>query len=371
MNPQLFRLRPQLQIIRNNNYLASFFEKLCVLYSLAKDSYLSLAFASLSIPVMTLNPISLKNVAAQWFRASEATGDFMGIRYGRKPAHSEVVEWTFVSHCDCDGIGGLARHLREDGAKLQTLPQTNYPNRKLIRPLWNRWRKRPFPGQIALREDWALSKQNETGPSKAVAWHRFSEEETEQIRRICRQEKISVNSLLLKQLDQTVRPDIKKPDAAIPWMIPVNLRGDIQHDDDTENHVSCIEPLVSANDSPGDIQRQIHDCLARGEHRLNYLLFSLGRFLSHTARVKVIEKTRSNPRGNIGAFSNLGAWDPEKVINTTDSWFFCPPVCKGQLLGAGCVTFQNRLSLTIQAHPSLSDQPEIANNWMVRWVDAL
>ena len=312
-----------------------------------------------------------RNPASQWFQASEASGDFIGIRYGRKSTHSEEVEWGFISHCDCDGIGGFARILRKSDAEIQNLPETNHPNRKIIVPLWSLCRKNPRTSTVAMREDWALSKQHGTGPSRAVAWHLFTEEETDQIRQNCRRKKVTVNSFLLKQLDQAVRPDIKKPAAAIPWMIPVNLRGDIKYADDTENHVSCIEPLIAAEDSTENIQHKIRLRLARGEHRANYLVFCLGKFLTHQMKVKWVTKTRNKPKGNIGAFSNLGVWDSGKNIETTDSWFFCPPVCKGQLLGAGCVTFQNRLSLTIQAHPNLSDQPQIAKTWMERWVSAI
>lgn len=314
---------------------------------------------------------TLNNVAAQWFQASEASGDFMGIRYGRKRVDSDEIEWLFISHCDCDGIGGFAQLLRKSGAKLPPLPKTNYPNNKFIQPLWKRWRKSKYIDGIAVREDWMLSKQQGTGPSCAVAWHLFTEEETAKIQYKCRQQKITVNSFLLKQLDQAVRPDIKNPRAKIPWMIPVNLRGDISYDDDTENHVSCIEPLVAANDLSEDIQRKIRNCLNFGEHRANYLILCLGKFLSQEMKIRVIKKNRSKPKGNIGAFSNLGVWDSEKSIESDSSWFFCPPVCKGQLLGAGCVTFQNRLSLTIQAHSSLSDRPNIARTWIKRWMDQM
>ncbi|MEJ6730342.1 MAG: hypothetical protein QNK83_14375 [Akkermansiaceae bacterium] len=316
-------------------------------------------------------PETSMNLTARWFQAVEATGDFMGIRYGRKPASSEEVEWAFVSHCDCDGIGGFARLLRNSGAKLHVLPETKHPNREIIKPLWKLWRKSRSVGKVATRQDWDLSKRQEAGSSQVVAWHLFTEEETEQIRQNCRRMNVTVNSFLLKYLDQAVRPDLKKSTAAIPWMIPVNLRGDIKHDDDTENHVSCVEPLVAAEDSPEDIQRQIRHCLASGEHRANYLILGMGRFLSPRAKINLISKNRDKPEGNIGAFSNLGVWDREKVIDTSDSWFFCPPVCKGQLLGAGCVTFQNRLSLTIQANLNFPDQPDIAKTWMARWIGAL
>ncbi len=86
---------------------------------------------------MTAQLMPAKNIAAEWFLASEASGDFMGIRYGRKPANTEEVDWSFISHCDCDGIGGFAKLLRKQGANLQTLPETKYPNHRIIQPLWN------------------------------------------------------------------------------------------------------------------------------------------------------------------------------------------------------------------------------------------
>ena len=305
---------------------------------------------------------------AKWFKAAEATGDFMGIRYGRKPEGSSEVEWSFVSHIECDGIGGFARLLREAGAELRELPQTTHPNRQVIRPLWNLIRKKTEVEHLATRQDWIQesAESHETGP---LAWHLFTEEETEQIRQRCRQQKVTVNSYLLKHLDHAVRADIKSPSAALPWLIPVNLRGDISSRKDTENHVSCVEPILSMGDSAACIQAQIQQLLKLGEHRENYLMLMLGGFLPQAFKAHLITKSRARSKGNIGSFSNLGIWDKEKALSNTDAWFFCPPVCKGQRLGAGCVSFQNRLSLTLQAHASLADQPEIAQSCMTRWIN--
>lgn len=313
------------------------------------------------------------NSSAKWFSAAEATGDFMGIRYGRKPNASNEVEWSFVSHIECDGIGGFARLLRQNGAELSKLPETRHPNRHIIKPLWNLMFQKSPSAEHATREDWTLTETDGkiASPSKAVEWHLFTEEETAQIRQKCRQMKTTVNSYLLKHLDQAVRPNIKRPNLAITWMIPVNLRGDIQYADDTENHVSAIETVISTNDSVEEVQQQIRHRLALGEHRVNRLILKVGGFLPHRAKKHFITKSRNKPEGNIGAFSNLGVWDSEKAIESNDAWFFCPPVCNGQLLGAGCVTFQNRLSLTLQAHSSLSEQPELAKAWMERWIAAI
>ncbi|MGJ8644230.1 MAG: hypothetical protein ACSHX9_12545 [Luteolibacter sp.] len=311
------------------------------------------------------------SACARWFLAAEATGDFMGIRYGRLPEGTDEVEWLFVSHGECDGIGGFARLLRERGADVGALPETGHSDRRVMLPLWNLLRRKRPVGKVARRADWVPAAGVSGGVSKAVAWKLFSEEETEGIRQRCRREGVTVNSFLLKQLDLAVRPDIREPDAALTWMIPVNLRGDVTHEDDTENHVSSVDVYVSPDDSAHEIQSGIRESLERGEHRANHLILCMGKYLSHGIKVRCVEKSRDLQEGSIGAFSNLGVWNSEKEIEAGDAWFFCPPVCQGQLLGAGCVTFQNRLSLMIQGHSCLSDHPEIVEGWMERWYSSL
>jgi len=309
-----------------------------------------------------------QNIASHWFRASEQTGDFMGIRYGRLPQGSDEVEWSFVSHCDCDGIGGFARILREQGAELLDLPQAKMHCRAVVAQLWKLWRGSHQNQERANRSDWQQPASLNPRASSMVGWHLFTEDETQNIRNTCRQSNVTVNSLLLKHLDQAIRPETRRPHLTIPWMIPVNLRGDINHADDTENHVSCVEVSIASEDSVGTIHKKILRRLEHGEHHANHLLLGLGKFLSHQSKVKFLTKDRSKLTGNIGAFSNLGVWDSDRKISTNDSWLFCPPVVKGQLLAAGCLTFQNRLGLAIQPHPGLSSSPNIATNWMNRWI---
>jgi hypothetical protein len=310
-----------------------------------------------------------ESTASQWFRANEAGGNFMGIRYGRIPHQSDQVEWSFVSHCECDGIGGFVRILRERGFAPSNLPSSNHPSRSAITSLWNLWNDRAGDHVCALRTDWKRQEAPTSAPSQAVAWHVFQESETHAIRENARRLKVTVNSLLLKHLDHAIRPEVRGTAPKIPWVIPVNMRGLVRLHDDTENHVSCVDVLVAADDTPANIHRQILRRLERGEHQANYLLLGLGRFLSHGTKVKILAKARSKPAGNIGSFSNLGVWDSQKNMETNDSWLFCPPVVRGQLLGAGCVTFQNRLGLALQGHPGTPPDP--VRRWMDRWIGGI
>jgi hypothetical protein len=295
----------------------------------------------------------------------------MGIRYGRVPEGSGEVEWHFVSHIECDGIGGFARLLRERGVETGKLPETKHRCRLVLVPLLRLWRESRRQGECAVRGDWLVPDQGAAGISEAVAWHLFTEEETREMVARCRERGVTVNSFLLKHLDQAVRPQVIRPEATLPWIVPVNLRRNIRQSDDTANHVSGVEVRIASDDTVDAIQSQILRRLKRGEHRANQLLIMIGGILSHADKVSYLRKDRVKPTGNIGAFSNLGVWDVGAFPGSGDGWLFCPHVVTGQLLGAGCVTFRGRLGLTVQGCPALSSTPEVAKEWMGRWVDGI
>ena len=311
------------------------------------------------------------NSAAGWFKAFEAIGDDIGILYGRIRRDSRNVEWFRVCHGECDGIGGFARLLRAHGSVIPALPQARRPGRGILGPLWNLWRNRKRPPDVSDRRDWLPEGPGLDGVPNPLAWHVFTEEETANLLAACRHQHVTVNSLLLKHLDAAIRPELGIPSARIPWMIPVNLRGDVRYRDDTENHVSSIDALVGPDDSAFRIHQEILQQLDRGEHRANFLLMELGGILSQGLKSRYLLRDRSRRRGNIGAFSNLGSWDARTTNDSGDRWLFCPPVVQGQRLSAGCVTYQKRLSLTMQSLPHPSTPPELVTLWMNRWAAAI
>ncbi len=283
----------------------------------------------------------------------------MGIRYGR--ISNGEVQWFNVSHCECDGIGGFARLLRERGAKIPKLPETKHPCRGIFLPLWKLLRNRDNSNTSAMRSDWLPATPTETNIPENIAWHLFTKDQTQAIVERCREQQVTVNSYLLHCLDQSIRPEIRSPEKKIPWVVPVNLRGDIRYADDTQNHVSCVEVRIGANDTTQTIHRQILQRLERGEHRANFLLLTIGGILNHRAKVKFLTKDRTEPAGNIGSFSNLGVWNFDEKTTDEDGWIFCPPVVTGQRLGAGCVTFQGRLGIATQGNSPTER--------MLRWIE--
>jgi hypothetical protein len=308
-----------------------------------------------------------------WFLSLQETGEYIGIRFGRIAPGATNPEWIYLPHTDVDGIGGFAQLLRQKGVELPRLPQIKHPSPPSRLALLKNLPKFVQPRQ---RLKWnGLEGPNEPGNNrtapKAFAWHVFDESETTQIRRVCRKASITVNSFLLKHLAKGIRPCLADQSATIPWMIPVNMRGKVNRRSDLENHTSYVPVRIESYDTNYDVHRKIYEGLLRGDHWANWYSYDSSRILTAGARRFLIKIEKCTAEWNIGSFSNLGDWDPEGKITHPDlagSWLFAPPVLRCQQLGAGCVTFQNRLALVIQAHPELTINPADAQVWMQNWI---
>lgn len=315
----------------------------------------------------------MTDAISSWFIAGEQLGEYIGIRFGRLAPGAIEPEWVFLRHTDFDGIGGLAEILRRRGAEVDRLPQIKYPV-----PPSRRFLFRAVPQYLSRKHrlEWrplerGPAQNNHAQPPSAVAWHLFDDSATTRVRRVCRKSGVTVNSFLLKHLTKAIRPYLADESSVVPWLIPVNLRGKVDRGRDTANHTSYIAVRVKSYETVHDIHRNIYSALGRGEHWANWQVYQLGRFLTAGMRRYVAASDLAFSQWNLGGFSNLGDWDPEKKITRADclgGWLFCPPVLRAQLVGAGCVTFQNRLGLTVQTHSDLTTDPAVPAAWVQDWV---
>lgn len=308
-----------------------------------------------------------------WFVSAEELGEFIGIRFGRIAPGKTEPEWVYLPHKEFDGIGGFADILRHRGATLKRLPLIRHP----ASPSWVAVLKLlSMYLEPRRRLKWAPFNSCSANPPYdkppvAASWHVFDESETLHIRRACRKAGVTVNSFLLKNLSRAIRFFLEDPSSVVPWMIPVNVRGKVFQGRDTANYSSYISIKVQSYETVHDVHRNIYAALARKEHWANWYAYDLGRFTTNGLRKFLIEKEWATSSWNLGGFSNLGDWDAEKEITREDclgTWLFAPPVLRFQQIGAGCVTFQNRLSLLIQTHPELNTNPDVTNAWMQNWI---
>ena len=308
-----------------------------------------------------------------WFDACEQLGEYIGIRFGRLAPGKTDPEWTFLRHTDFDGIGGFAELLRRRGAHLDRLPHVKHPSPPSRLALLRMLPKLLLPKE---RVQWGslprgAMPEHIAQPPSAVAWHAFDEQTTTQVRRVCRNMRVTVNSFLLKHLTKAIRPYLADESSMVPWMIPVNLRGKVVRDRDTANFSSYVGVKVQSYETVRDIHKKIYTALGHGEHWANWYSYESARFTTAGMRRFLIVKELAMSQWNLGSFSNMGDWDADKNITQEDclgDWFFSPPVLRCQMVGAGCVTFQNRLTLTVQAHSYLTNDPAVPRAWVHNWV---
>jgi NRPS condensation-like uncharacterized protein len=207
-----------------------------------------------------------------------------------------------------------------------------------------------------------------------VAWHVYDEEDTARIRRRCHSSGFTVNSFILKHLSAAIFPSLAEDSPTMPWMVPVNLRGKVKRDRDTENHSSYVRVLVGKGDSVPAVHACVYAALAGGVHWANWQAYSTGKLLSDGMRRAMIKAERVTSQWVIGAFSNLGVWDPEKRFIGRDidgDWLFIPPAMRFFKIGAGCITYRGRLGLALHIHPELSIDPDNAWRWMEAWASLI
>ena len=154
-------------------------------------------------------------------------------------------------------------------------------------------------------------------------------------------------------------------------MVPVNLRGQVNRERDTGNHSSYVAIRIFASEGVKEVQHHIYKALQKGHHLAAWMGFAASRRTSMETKKRIIRESRATAQWSVGGFSNLGEWDADKEITAPEcqgDWLFAPPVLRFQMVGAGCLTFQGRLTLTIQIHPELTTSPEVAADWMRSWV---
>ncbi len=309
----------------------------------------------------------------KWFRAGEELGECIGIRYGHLAQGSDEPEWLYYPHTEFDGIGAWAEILRSRGVQLQNLPQIKYyPAYSFLVSAFKHWPKYLLP-----RRPLRLKPQDRSGPKvgvgsppRAIAWHVFDAGTSYRLRQDSRLIGLTVNTLLLCCLTKAVRPLFVDESVAVPWMIPVNMRGGVNQYRDTDNHTSYVALRIEPGVSSVEIHHRILLALSHGEHWGNWHAFKLGNCLTSLLRRAIVRRGMAMSQWNFGSFSNLGEWDADGLYQApgvVGAWLFSPPALSTQLFAAGCVTFQGRLSITLQAHSDLTTSAETARGWVKSW----
>jgi hypothetical protein len=298
-----------------------------------------------------------------WFKLVEDDGEFVGMRGGRRAADN-AISWVFPSHATYDGLGGFVQVLRD-----------SYPGRHFAVPV----RKSRPPSLLARTT--AVLRLLARKPKAAAAWKghdsawrgqrtRAGTEFATSIwdvaatRRLdakARAHGVPLNSLLLQALGEASRPELEAGPEI--WMMPVNMRGPVALDRDTANQTGYLEIEITGDRSVAQVQEQLKLALRRRDHWATWLFLNASRLVGYAGirQIYKVQMARFEQRPFVGAFSNLGRW------KGVGDWHVCPPVSKTCPVGAGAIVCDGKLSLTVEAHPSIAREAGWTRALMDRW----
>jgi hypothetical protein len=317
---------------------------------------------------------------SHWFAVQEERGEYNGIRFGQRPQGStQEPEWVFLDHRSFDGIGGFAHLLRASGEPVPILPTLREPKLPSIwrravallrvllakRSATTRWKKQDKAWKLT-----GTTAQLDVSPV-ALSCVCLSREKTAALLEAARERGVSLNTLLLWTLGRSLRPELAGATDTQVWLIPVNMRGPVWVTPATGNHSSFIEPALGSDTSITDLHRQITASLKRLDHwGIWHQLNIVSRFGRRVIR-KVVEGNEKAGRVWVGCLSNLGRWESQNPGASKAEWFFAPPTTKADPFTVGAVTWDGRLSLTLQTHTSMRVSSAEVKEWLERWIGLL
>lgn len=304
-----------------------------------------------------------------WMTSIQEWGEFSGIRIGTLKKGASQPEWSFISHGESDGVGALARFLRSSGfsnaselpklQKMESLGKLGHFKQSL-RYLFESFKPKRRP-------EFKSDMKAYSTPTQFISWRVLDESATRRLTELADSSGVSLNSWLLSRLNDATCSEFKKPDAALDWLVPVNMRGAIEMSRDTDNHASFVELKPRGGETPKEVHARIRHALASGQHWFMWYFFQItSAILSRKWRLRLIDLQSLVNRTWTGSFSNLGSWTVENAKDM--DILFCPPVIRFLPLGAGVVMINRRLSFCIQIHSSVDRGQEIADSLMRNWI---
>jgi hypothetical protein len=315
-----------------------------------------------------------RDLFSEFFDAIEAMGEYWGIHLGRYRKRDDSLEWFHFRHQEYDGLGALSHHLRTTEQVEIELPQTSEQRPStwtllcaFVRLLVRALRPRKCMKWRALDSGWRPRSSAESRPT-ASAWSLFSQQETTELRALARARGVSLNAWLLWSLKEALLPQLVPGSGTLDWRIPVNMRGALPTDGETANHALALEVSLRPEASPGEVDAAIRE--EKSLHRIWFVAAFMYRFawvLSRRTFRRLAIRALSTDAFT-GGFSNMGVVAPVGDAADVDEWWIpLNPVIKTSPIGVACFTWRGRLTLTLQLHPALATDPQVARNWLASW----
>ena len=188
-----------------------------------------------------------------------------------------INEWFSRCHSKSDGVGAfsdLQTNLTGIKWKQPHNQKISKPNKtkrawQLLKYLWS---SQPI--------EYQWKNNNKAASGDFVATVGFSEKSTDQLLAWAKQNKVSLNSLLLWSLDSVVRSLLLTDCQTRAWLIPVNMRGGVPLSNPSFNYTASINLRLKNNLSIMDFDQRIKKLYSQGQQWGSWLYSNFSHFIS-------------------------------------------------------------------------------------------
>jgi hypothetical protein len=333
-------------------------------------------------PILEESPADDDDFLGQMYAELHRLGDDMGIRFARvaaAEAEAGIAEpqWVSLPHWRYDGVGAFRHLLRVRGTRdfvePPGMPEDDRPStvkklRAMVQQLTRRraatvWR---LPVHLG-----TASERAKPLPEDATGWKVLDREATNALKDRARSLGVSLNSLLLWAAERTARHHWLAPsDQPSCWMVPVNLRDGVRLRRDTANHLGTLDVDLHPDCTVAEVHARVRGEIAAAGHWGSWMMSRLSGVLPRRSVAAEIRAMAEGPSIYTGLFSNLGRWSPPPGSTSADgeaAWLFAPQTIRMGPIALGAVTWADRLSLTLRAHPMFGLADAEVQLWVEAW----
>ncbi|MDF1781683.1 MAG: hypothetical protein P1U67_10335 [Alcanivoracaceae bacterium] len=298
-------------------------------------------------------------------------GESIDMTFGRVALDSGKVDWMYRPHNISDGVGAYTDLLNLDGNKITEQPlMKSGPIPGLLKRigLLRQHMKNMRPTTYA----WKYHDPKKRGLGLTLAYTLFDKDALKALLDYARAQKTSLNSVLLWTLnDVACETLLTAPPEETVWTIPLNLRGGATAGATSSNVTASICLRLPPNPSVSYIDTKIKTIYQQGVHWGAWLLSNMTRFIGKRGFKFLAERARPCW---LGVFSNVGSWPPPNHPHPVDEnigYMGAPPATSILPITCCSMTWNNRMSLTLQLHPSISNDKADTEKMIQRWTQRL
>lgn len=263
-------------------------------------------------------------------------------------------EWFSRCHSKSDGVGAFS----DLQTNLTGIKWEQPHNQKISKPTKSKrawqlmkylWSSRP------IEYNWINDRSSiNNGDEDAVATICFSEKSTDQLLAWTKQNKISLNSLLLWSLDSITRLLLLTDNHTRAWLIPVNMRGGIPLSNPSFNYTASLNLRLENNDSVTELDQGIKRLYAQGQQWGSWVYSNFSQYIPAPWIKRIFKNYKSCW---LGVFSNLGSWSDTAFPHQSTTmesvhWSAISPSTPFNPVAVVALTWNNQLTLSLRIHPS-------------------